>query len=946
MSKAPRPKAERIVLIDANALIHRGFHALPPTLRTTKGVLVNGVYGFTSTLLNVLRELKPQYAAAAFDLNKKTFRHKMYEDYKATRVAAPQELYDQIPIVKDVVRAMNMPILEQSGYEADDMIGMADALMDVLAKKRGTPIEVIIVTGDKDALQLIDGNTKVYTMRRGFTDTLIYDAEKFRAEYGFGPELMIDYKALRGDPSDNIPGVPGIGDKTARQLICGFGSIDALYAKLAKLDGDVLSAKGVVIKGKTLERLKTYKEQAYLSKRLATIVREPKVKLTLEAAAVHDFDRQKVVDLFHELQFKSLLKRLPDAPQEHATKPGRTLFDVMRERGEDVAKNFTARNKAAHYTTVDDEKKLSALVAKLKKAKLFAFDTETTALGAMTAGLVGLSFAVKAKEAFYIPVGHREGKQLAKAKVLEVLKPLLEDAKYKKIGHNYKFDWLVLRNHGVHMSGPFFDTLLAPYVLEPGSRGLDLDSVAFSELGYEMMPIDALIGSGSKQKSFAETPIEGATFYAAEDADITFRLYEAFSKQLAKRPDAKKIFETEEIPLVPVLGQMEFNGIEIDPAALKRVSTSFSKRIDALTRKIYKISGIEFNINSSQQLADILFDRLQLSTLDIKKTQKGFSTAASELVKLRGNKIVDYIQEYRELTKLKNTYLDALPKLVNPKTGRLHTTYNQTIAATGRLSSTDPNLQNIPVRTPQGQQIREGFHARKGWHLLALDYSQIELRIMAHLSKSPRFVEAFENDTDIHRAVAAAVHGVYPEDVTDEQRREAKIVNFAILYGVSAYGLAQQTSMDVHQAKEYIERYFELNPEVRSLLDGIKMQARTQGYTETIFGRRRYFPDIESTNPVIRGAAERAAINMPFQGTNADIMKLAMIKIFDEIPYLRDKMLLQVHDELIFELPPKEVKQYAKRIREIMEGIVTLEVPLKVDVEVGEHWNGLEKVKL
>lgn len=956
------PKSrEKLVIIDGNALIHRGFHALPQNLRTTDGVLVNGVYGFTTTVLNVMRDIDPKYFIVTFDKRGKVFRHKKFPEYKAKRAKAPQELYDQIPIVKDVVKAMSIPIYEKTNYEADDLIGSLAETINKLNASGKANIESYVVTGDKDTLQLANGNTKIYTLKRGFSESDIFTPSRIKQEYGFGPEHLVDFRGLKGDNSDNIPGVPGVGEKTAMQIIQEYKTLEALYKALDKIEDDGELKKGkLTIKGKMLKNLKENKDLAFLSKELSIIVRDLKLDIDLKKSTLANYDAEKVKKLFQKLQFKSLLKRLPDAEEtiEESTKPKTSrkkeessnqasLFDGQNISEAVLKQDFDAKNKKAHYQMITTSKDLKKLVADIKKQGSFTIDTETTSIRAVQAELVGISICFKAKSGYYIPVAHKEGEQLSKEEVLETLRPVLESNKIEKCGHHIKYDYVVLYHHGVEMQGITFDTLLAAYVLNPGERGLDLDSLAFTELGYEMLPIDELIGKGKKQGTFDDVPLDVATFYASEDADITFQLKEIFEKRLKQDKESKKIFDELEVPMIPVLGHMEYKGIFLDVPYLEKTSKEFEKRIQKISENIFKQAGEHFNISSTQQLSKVLFEKMKVPTEGIARTQTGFSTKASELEKLKGKaKIVDNIIEYRELTKLKNTYIDALPKLVNPKTHRIHTTFNQTIAATGRLSSTDPNLQNIPIRTDEGMKIREAFYADKGHTFVALDYSQIELRIMAHISKDETFTEAFKKNKDIHATVAAQIHGKKPEEVTSEERREAKIINFAILYGAGARGLSQQTTMNYAEAKEYVEKYFEIHPKIRKTIDAIKEKAHEQEYVSSLYGRKRPLPDINASHQLIRSGAERAAINMPFQGTNADIMKLAMLEIARRFPELVDQMILQIHDELVFELPDKDVKKYAKKIKDLMEGIFKLDVPLNVDVESGKRWSQLKSLNL
>lgn len=953
-------KKEKLAIIDGNALIFRGFHGLPQNLRTTDGTLVNGVYGFAVTILNVMKELHPEYFIVTFDAGGKVFRHKMYKDYKANRTKAPDELLDQIPIVHDLVHAMSIPVYVKPGFEADDLIGSLAKKIEEMNEKDGKKVETYIVTGDADTFQLIDGNTRIFKLRKGFSDIEIYDTEGYKRDHGFEPKYAVEFRALKGDSSDNIPGVPGVGEKTAMKLIQHFRTLEALYQAVDKTPEDgVVQAGDFAVKGATLKKLKDGRKLAFMSRELSYIKCDVPVKIDLAESTLAKYDRDKVVGMFQKLQFRSLLKRLPemmngavlDAEKKVAAKDAKdkaanqtSIFDVKKKLPlEDV--NFHEKLKDADYHCVDTEADLKKLVAELKKQKEFALDTETSALSSTDSELVGISVSFKEKSGYYIPVGHTEGTQIPREKALELLRPVFENPKIGKIGQNTKYDYNVLMRHGVEVKGISFDTLLAAYVLNPGERGLSLDTLAFTELGYEMMPISDLIGEGKNQASFSTTPILAATFYAAEDADIAFRLKKVFAKRLEKDKDLKKIFYEVEMPMIPILGHMELKGVLVDAGYLKKLSKEMAGKIATISQSIFKTAGKHFNISSTQQLADILFNKMGVSTEGIAKTKTGFSTAASELEKLKGKaKIVDDILEYRELTKLKSTYVDALPLLISPKDKRIHTTYNQTIAATGRLSSIDPNLQNIPVKTAEGRKIRHAFYAEKGKTFLALDYSQIELRIMAHISGDETFVDAFKHNKDIHSTVAAQIHGKKPEDVTDEERREAKIINFAIMYGAGARGLSQQTSMNYAQAKEYVEKYFEIHPKVRATIDRYKKLAHENEYVQSLYGRKRFLPDVNASFPLLRSAAERAAINMPFQGTNADIMKLAMMKLVEEMPELSDMMILQVHDELIFEIPDSQVKKYAAKIQKIMETIFPLNVPLKVGVEAGKRWSDLEEM--
>ncbi|MFO0704747.1 MAG: DNA polymerase I [Candidatus Andersenbacteria bacterium] len=956
-TRSSAAKKHRLVVFDGNSIVHRAYHALPPTLTTRDGRPVNAVYGFVSILLKALADIKPQYVVVAWDYPAETFRHALYVEYKATRQKADPELYAQIPIVKQVVEAMNIPLLEVKGYEADDILGtlahQAHEFKDV---------ETVLVTGDKDALQLVDSTTWVYAMKTGISEVIEYDPAKVHEKFGLSPAQLIEFKALRGDPSDNIPGVTGVGEKTATKLIQNFGSIAVLYTELGSatksgkkelLKGDPKTT-GIKISGKLFERLVQHQKDAELSRTLVTIDTKAPVKLNLQLAELANYDHDKVVTLFAELQFKTLVKRLPTAaPRETQSllsvaptgvAPGDKQAKGQRPSDQEIQEKL----ERSGYVLVNNETKLKAMIAKLSKVKRFAFDTETTILGPMGCELVGLSFCAADGEAFYVPVGHEPhlGKTCTRTRALELLKVLLENPKIGKVGHNAKYDLVVLKNYGITVAPVVFDTMIASYLLDPGRRQNSLDALAFNELGYEMMPIEECIGVGRKQCSFSEVDLPRATFYAAEDADYTWRLLAPLEKKIKASPGAQKVFQEIEVPLIPVLVDMEFRGVKVDTKVLVELAKRYSKRVVEIRKQIYKHAKGEFNISSPNQLQEVLFERLAIPTLEIKRTKTGYSTAASELEKLRGkHPIVDLISEYRELTKLISTYLEALPELVEPGTGRVHTSYNQTIAATGRLSSTDPNLQNIPVRTEVGNEIRKAFVPEKGNTLVALDYSQIELRIAAHFSQDPALIKAFTSGQDIHAATASRVLKKPMDKITKAERSAAKMMNFGVIYGLSAFGLSQRSGMSRDEAHDFIENYFASYPKLKEYIDGMTEQVRKTGYVETLFGRRRYLPEVRSQNWQVRAGAERAATNHPFQGTNADIIKKAMITIHAKVPGADKLLLMQVHDELIFEIPTKDVKKVADACKKIMETVTKLRVPIVVDISTGSNWGELEKLK-
>ncbi|MEK7158765.1 MAG: DNA polymerase I [Patescibacteria group bacterium] len=917
-------KREVFVIIDGNAVVHRAYHALPP-LTTHGGMLINAAYGFTSVLLKTIKDLKPQYLAVTFDLPGKTFRHEVFPAYKAQRKPKPQEFYDQFDVVKQVVRAFRIPVMEKVGFEADDVIGT----LVTQAEKELPQAEIMIVTGDMDTLQLVSDRTAVLSMKRGVSDLVQYDPAAVQARYGLRPDQVIDFKTLRGDPSDNIPGVKGIGEKTATELIQTFGSLDALLVAM-----DEHASKFAKLPAKLQERLTAGRKDIELSKKLVTILRDVLLDLHPADCRVQPYTEQEVVDLFQKFEFRSLLARLPEQKIQAALS--------FSSESPMAQKKQSHPNQA--YTLIADATTFSSFLVKLKKQKKFALDTETSALDSIQAELLGMSMAWKSGEAYYIAV-QLERTQPKKWKMLV---RMLEDPRIKKVGHHAKYDLNVLNHHGIDLQGIDFDTMIASYLLHPGDRQNSLDACAFAEFGYRMMPITDLIGpNGKGQKNMRDIPLEDVAWYASEDADWTWRLYETYERQLRDHA-LLSLFQKMELPLIPVLAQMEQHGVVIDTVFLEGLSKKFHKKLRIIEQKIYKSAGEEFNILSPIQLREILFTKLKLSSEELVKTKTGISTAASELEKLRGmHPVVDLIGQYREFSKLISTYVDALPVLVNPKTGRVHTSYNQTIAATGRLSSSDPNLQNIPIRTLEGREIRKAFIAPRGTTLLMADYSQLELRIVASLAHDEKMIEIFKNREDIHARTAAEIRHISVDDVTPEMRRAAKAVNFGVIYGQGVYGLSAGADISHQEARAFIEAYFTLFSGVKTYLEDTKAFARKTGYVETFFGRRRPIPEIRSGVPQIRRAAERMAINMPVQGTEADIVKLAMIEIARVLPKIspRTKMLLQVHDELVFEVPNADVGKVSDVVKDIMEQVIHLEVPLEADLHTGKNWGEAHPLK-
>ncbi len=893
-----------LLLFDGNALVHRAFHAIPPLTISRTGEMVNAVQGFASTLLKVLNEIKPTHWAIAFDPPTPTFRHEKFEDYKAQRPKTPEELISQIKRVHQLADAFNIPTFEIDGYEADDVLGT----LSLQASRQNA--DTLIVTGDNDMLQVVSPSTKVMSPRRGFSDTVIYDEAGVEEKYGISPGQLADFKALTGDTSDNIPGIPGIGDKTAAKLLRQFDSLDGIYTHIDEVTPEKLQAL-----------LRDHKDRALRNKELATIVTDVPMTLNLDACQVSAYDRQQVVELFRELGFAQLLSRLPEEIDVTTTSsPGKPI--PQRD-----------------YHIIDTDQALDKLVAQLSAAREFAVDLETSSKEVMACELVGISLSSMAGESYYIPIGHRGLSQISQLPLSQVtarLKPVLEDARIPKIAQNGKFDMTVLAEYGIKLETLTFDTMIAAYLL--GEKSIGLKALAFNKLGIEMTPITDLIGKGAKQLSMAMATIEEVADYACADADITLRLKSMLDDEL-REEGLWQLFSEVEMPLVPVLVAMERNGVAIDVELLQDMSHSLGKEMLRLEAEVYNSLGYRFNINSSQQLSKILYEELRLPRS--RKTKSGYSTEASALEELKGtHPIIELVLQYRQLAKLKSTYTDAFPAFVNPKTGRLHTSFNQTGTTTGRLSSSEPNMQNIPIRTELGGRIRQAIIAEPGWQLLSADYSQIDLRALAHISQDSELIATFLRDEDVHAATASRIFNVPTDKVTPEMRRVAKTVNFGVIYGMSDYGLEQATSFSREEAAQFISAYFEKYPGVKEYIENTKVQAREQGYVQTVLGRRRYIPEINSPNRQIREAAERMAINMPVQGTSADIIKIAMVNLHREMEKqnLRTKMTLQVHDELLFEVPPEEIDFIKELVSEMMPQALKLSVPLKIDIKLGKNW--------
>jgi len=902
-----------LVIFDGNALIHRAFHALPPfTIRKT-GEMVGAVYGFASILMKVINDLQPTHYAVAFDKAAPTFRHKLDDQYKATRPETPSELAGQFGRVRELVRAFNIPVFEIEGFEADDLLGT----LSHQATEHG--IDTVIVTGDADSMQLVNDRVKVFYPRpRGnFSEADLFDEAAVESKFGIKAEYVADYKALKGDPSDNIPGVRGIGEKTAVKLIRQFGGIDQIYQHLDEVQPEKLQ-----------KLLRENEGEARRCKELSTIVTNVPVSLNLNDAETGRFNRQKAIDLLREVEFTSLISKLPDS-KTYSSQPALIVE--------------TTPSPEHDYKIVNTIESLNAIVKRLNEADSFAFNVETTGTIPMQSGVVGISFSPAVGEAYYIPVGHI-GLSVTPQLPLEVVASGLTQiftGPKTKISHNGKSKIEALVEIGIDVKHFTFDTMIAAFLLsEPA---LNLKSLALSRLNMEIKQAADLIGSGAKQILMSQVDIETVADFSCTHVDVTMRLYDIYRQDLQQQ-GLWQLFDETEMPLVPVLIHMEQSGILIDRSILDAMSIEFGEQIKMLEGEIYKHAGQQFNINSSPQLSTVLFEKLQLQPP--KKKATGYSTAAGVLEELLGvHPIIDFILDYRTLTKLKSTYIDALPALINPKTGRIHTSFNQTRAITGRLSSSDPNLQNIPIKDEMGRKIRTAFVAPTGSVLFAADYSQIDLRALAHLSQDDNLLLAFRNDADIHTATAAQLYGVSPEQVTPQMRRFAKTINFGVIYGMSEFGLKQATELTREEAGKFIKAYFDKYPNVKWYLELTKEQARHSGYVQTILGRKRFIPEIHASNRQVREGAERMAINMPVQGTSADIIKKAMIDIYSEmvVHHLKSKMLLQVHDELIFEVPENELETIKTLVPEKMVNAIKLSVPLKVDTKVGSNWGEMEK---
>lgn len=886
-------KKKRLFLIDGSGYMYRAFHAIR-YLTNSKGLPTNAVFGFTRMLVKTLKQENPDYVGVVFDLKGPTFRHDLFQDYKANRAETPEELVQQIPYIKQVVEALSIPVLELQGYEADDLIG-------TFAKKAAkNDFDVVIVTGDKDMYQLIEENIQIYDeLKDKWVGTK--EAEE---RFGVPVEKIVEVMGLSGDSVDNIPGVPGIGPKTATELIQQFGSVEGVLAHIDQVKG-----------AKRKDNLTKHAEDARLSKKLVTIDTNVPVTVTLDELRREPPDPRSLTALFTELEFYRLLKEL-------------------YPEGEHLPSSVESE-----YRTLSKKEEFLTLISNIKSRGIFAFDFETTSPNPVLAKIVGISFCYEIGEAWYMPLRHRllTARQLDFNWAIDQLRPIFQDSSIKKIGQNIKYEMIILSQIGIQLKGIAFDTMLASYVSNVAKRSHSLSSISLEYLNHKMIEYHDVVGTGKKEICFDEVDIPTATQYSAEDADVTYRLYEMLKPKMEAY---NNLYYTIELPLVPVLARMEVNGVRIDPEILGEMSEEAQKTIESGRERILQLAGCSFNPDSPAQLAEVLFDKLKLPV--IKKTKTGYSTNEAVLEELSiRHPLPAEVLEYRKLKKLQSTYIDTLPKLINPQTGRIHPSFNQTVTATGRLSCSDPNLQNIPVRSEFGKRIRYAFVPRDKNHLLlSADYSQVELRIMAHFSEDPVLLEAFAKNEDIHRRTAAQIYNVPFDQVSEDMRRHAKTINFGILYGMGAFGLSKSLKVSTKEAQKVIDRYFENLPKVKEYIDTLIDKVRRDGYVTTLFNRRRNIPELQSNNGNIRKFGERTAINTPLQGTAADIIKLAMINIDRDLEEkkLKTKMTLQVHDELLFDVPKDEVEEVIKLVQYRMESVVELKTPLAVNIAAGSNW--------
>jgi DNA polymerase-1 len=917
-----------LVLVDGSSYLFRAFHGMPP-LTNSKGIDTGAIYGVVNMLRSLVKDYNPSLMVVVFDAKGKTFRDDIYTEYKANRPPMPNELRSQIKPLHKIVEAMGFSMIVEPGVEADDVIG-------TLARRASEQgMACVISTGDKDMAQLVDEHvTLINTMTRS-----AMDVQGVVEKFGVPAELIIDYLALKGDKVDNIPGVPGVGDKSAVAMLNGIGGIKAIYDNLDKIAG--LDFRGAKTMAKKMEE---YKEQALLSYELATIVTDVPLETDLSSFTIDEMDKPLLREMFAELEFKRWLSEVSDADTLQQVADNQKTSTDPKIDGDSSA--AIAPIDTSHYETIVTQASFEALTDKIKQSEYYALDTETTSLDYMQAEIVGLCFAFTDETAYYLPVAHDypgAPDQLNREAVLETLKPLLEDIAPKKIGQHIKYDKNVLANYNINLQGILCDTMLASYVLNSTATRHNMDSLSLKYLSHKSISFEEIAGKGAKQITFNQIELETAAKYAAEDADITLRLYEVLKTLLEEQEGLTELLNDIEIPLSSVLATMEQTGVLIDSQKLGQQSQDLAKRIVELENQVHELAGETFNLGSTKQLQTILFEKLELPVK--KKTPKGAPSTSEEVLQELAleYELPALIMQYRGLTKLKNTYTDKLPRMINHRTNRVHTSYHQAVTATGRLSSTDPNLQNIPIRTKEGRLVRKAFIARDGYKVVAADYSQIELRIMAHFSKDKGLLTAFSNGLDVHKATAAEVFGVSLESVTDNQRRSAKAINFGLIYGMSAFGLAKQLNISRYDAQAYMDKYFERYPGVLTYMESTRESAKKSGYVSTVFDRRLYLPDINATNGARRAGAERAAINAPMQGTAADIIKKAMLAVSKWMQGLANQsdvsMMMQVHDELVFEIKADKVEGYVKEINQLMETCVSLDVPLIVEAGVGDNWD-------
>ncbi len=912
---------KKAFLIDGMSMAYKAYFAfISRPLRNSKNQNTSAVYGFLSSLLKILETEKPDYIAVAFDTKEKTFRHDKFPEYKANRQLIPDDMIYQLDYIKKILQAIDVEIITAPGFEADDIIG-------TLSKKfKNKNVQSYLVTPDKDFLQLVEDGIYVYKpLKKSVEDAEVYDTKKVEEEYGLKPEQFIDFLALTGDPTDNIPGVKGIGEKTALELIKEFGSLDNIYQNIDKITKAALKQK--LIEGK---------DMAYLSRELVTIKRNIPIEVDLEKLKIKSPDVTQLESILNELEIKTFNKRLENLLNTKIKSGTPTLFDLEEEKPEIKIKEIDGTN----YILLDSEEKINEFVSKAEKSNLIVFDTETDNLNSIDANLVGLSFCLNKSEAYFYRLANHKNFEASERdkKNLNRFKKILEDKSKLKIGQNLKYDINVLSNYGIDVQLPLFDTMVAAYVLNPdGVTGLD--DMAKKYLNYDTYKISALIGDKKNSALMWSVPVNDLKIYSCEDADITYQLYQILNEELKSKELDELCLEIE-FPLVKTLSEMELRGVYINTNDLQDLSIELDKQISNIEAKIYELAGEKFNVNSTKQLQEILYVKLKLEPT--KKTKTGYSTDIQSLEQMRfSHPIIEHLINYRQLIKLKNTYVDSLPELINKRTGRIHTNYNQTITSTGRLSSSDPNLQNIPIRSEMGKEIRRAFAAPdKNWKILSADYSQIELRILAHICEDPNLIQAFENDLDIHAATASKVYGVPMEQVTSDMRRKAKEVNFGILYGIGPFGLKTRLGISQSAAKELIDKYFKTYKKIHEYLEETKKFAHKNGYVETLKKRRRYLPNINSQNATVRSAEERQAINMPIQGTAADMIKIAMNNIarYFRENKLKSSMIIQVHDELVFEVYKDELEEIKSVVKKEMEEAIKLKVPVKVDIGVGDNW--------